>query len=137
MRLAHLFSVNRVWKLTSLLIAVVIWISVNRVLDDGPPSPELGELPGQSRTFVLPITAMTAAADPRGFLVRPNSVQVTLRGPAATIQQLQASDLQAFVNLVDVGEARDLSKRIIVHAPPGLTVVTVAPDQVSVDRAGL
>ena len=126
---------NLGWKLASLLIAIAIWASVHSTIDSGPGSgdnPLAGE---EARTFVLPITVMTTATDSRGFFVRPNTVSVTLRGTTRALNDLQDSDIQAFVDLVDVREARELRKRILVRVPPGLTTLRYSPTEVTVERA--
>jgi YbbR domain-containing protein len=125
---------NLGWKLASLLIAIAIWLMVHTSIDTGASGPTaLGE--SRSQKYHLPITVMRAASDIHAFLVRPDSVDVVVTGTPETLAQLQASDLQVFVDLVGVEQARELSKRIEIHLPPGVRLERMVPREVTVDRA--
>jgi len=132
MALREIVMNNLGWKLASLVMASLIWFSINTAIEDGT-SPRT-VFPGKTRTFALPITVRTKATDSRSFIVRPNSVKVKVRGYPDEIDALQTSDLQAFVDLMDVQEAVGLSKKIFVHTPGSVTLESVVPDEVSVDR---
>ncbi len=121
------------WKLASLLIAVAIYLMVHTSIDTGASGPNaLGD--SRTQKHQLPITVMRAASDVHGFLVRPDSVEVTVSGRPEIMAQLQASDLQAFVDLVGVEQARELTKRIEIHLPPGVRLERAVPREVTVDR---
>lgn len=134
MRLPDSTRQNLGWKLASLLIAIAIWASVHSTIDAGTDAGPSSLLPEDSRTFVLPITVMTDAANPIPFTVRPPTVNVTLRGTEAALRDLQAADIQAFVDLVDVREAIALRKSILLRVPPGLGILQYTPTEVIVDR---
>jgi hypothetical protein len=134
MPLRDFLSQNLLWKLGSLVLALLVWSVIQSTIREktGPQA-----FLGESRQFVIPITVRTAASDPRGFSIRPNRIAVTLRGERASLADLQESQIDAFVNLVDVAEARELRTRVTVHVPPGFHVAHIEPEEVSVDRLEL
>ncbi len=118
------------WKLVCLILAVFCWLMIDAGIDN-PGSSTFGF---RQRTFDLPITVMTSAAEPGVFSVRPNNVQVEVYGRSQVVDQLQDSDLKVFVDLVDVAAARELTKRIVVHTPVDVKVRRVQPEQVTIER---
>jgi hypothetical protein len=77
MPLRDFLSQNLLWKLGSLVLALLVWSVIQSTIREktGPQA-----FLGESRQFVIPITVRTAASDPRGFSIRPNRIAVTLRG---------------------------------------------------------
>ena len=74
----------------------------------------------------VPITVLQSAADFRAFRVEPNTIDVTVRGPIAEVQALTPRQLEVFINLTDVHDSAGLTKKILVHSPPGIAVVEVS-----------
>jgi YbbR domain-containing protein len=122
----ELISRNLGIKCVALILATLVWL----MLDSGIE----GRLrPSITRTFPrLQITVMSSAADDRVFRVEPNRAEVTLSGPADLVQGLRPSDIEAYVNLTTVLEAKALRKRLQVYTPPGVTVGRVTPAEVVV-----
>jgi YbbR domain-containing protein len=84
------------------------------------------------RTFFnLPVVVMSSASDARNFKVSPSAVEVTVRGDAKTLANLQSKDIRAIVDLTGIEAARAL-KRIEVSTPAGVTHVRVVPEEVQV-----
>jgi hypothetical protein len=122
------------WKLLSLLMAAGIWVTVKTV-SSGPAATAVVNPfeESKARPFDnLPVIVMSAAADPRSFKVRPDTVDVTVRGNPDFIDRLTEKDIHVTVDLTDIESARDLRKRVDVSVPPGITLVRVAPTDVSV-----
>lgn len=118
------------WKLVCLILAVFCWF----MIDAGVDSTGSSTFGLRKRTFVLPITVMTSPAEPRIFTVRPSSVEVEVYGRSHVISQLHNADLKAFVDLIDIPTARELTKRVVVHTPIDVKVRRVQPDQVLIER---
>src|ERR1035438_4233992 len=72
------------WKLFSLVLAVAIWLTVHKILEESAPPPVvMPSLPPSpvATTFTnLPVLIVSAAADVREFHVTPNVVTVTVSG---------------------------------------------------------
>lgn len=124
-------SNNLGWKIASVALAAVVWFAADYAMRRTIGPSDAG--PRGRRTFKnLPITIMTAANEPRHFVVQPSEVSLTLRGEEALLESLQPTDLSAFVNLTGITEARELRKTIEVHLPPGVTISMLMPADVLV-----
>ena len=122
-----------VWKLISVVVALLIWSAINFNIQDSFRSSQ-NRAATASLTNWLPVTVITAAADLRVFTLSPKEVQVTVRGDADALGKLKKTDVQVFVDLMDVKDSRRFHKPVIVHTPPNVTAVRVVPDEVTVER---
>jgi YbbR domain-containing protein len=94
------------WKIFSLLLAAVIWLTVHRILTE----PNSAVAPhGTTTTYDnLPVQMVSTRADVHNYrLVRP-AVKVTVSGTPEVMTVLQASQVHATVDLTDIETARDL-----------------------------
>ena len=123
--LRNLFIKDFWWKLFSLALAILIWLTVTFVSQK--------EVRTDERVFLnLPVTVLSSTEDVRDFKVSPGAVEVTTRGSAEALQNLQGKDIRAIVDLTGVAAAHDLRKRIEVSVPAGITCMRVAPEEVQV-----
>lgn len=134
MRLREFISNNFWFKLVSVTLAMMIWVTIYTSIQGKVISRDSRVVTGMTVTFPLAITVVTAAADSRGFTVTPSEVEVTVRGEESVMERLKKTDVQAQVNLVDVKEARGLKKTIRVHTPTNVTLISVTPEEVTVER---
>jgi YbbR domain-containing protein len=118
------------WKIFSLLLAAVIWLTVHRILTE----PNSAVAPhGTTTTYDnLPVQMVSTRADVHNYrLVRP-AVKVTVSGTPEVMTVLQASQVHATVDLTDIETARDLRCRVEISTPPGVTLVSVDPKEIVV-----
>jgi hypothetical protein len=124
------------WKLFSVCLALAIWLTVHKILDESVSSPVVvPTLPPSpvATTFTnLPVLIVSAAADVREFNVKPNAVTVTVSGQPQIMAALQAGQIHALVDLTDIAAARDLRRRVDISMPAGATLVNVEPAEVNV-----
>jgi hypothetical protein len=122
------------WKLFSLALAAGIWVTVKTVSTETAMTTSVNPLAEwKTRPCTnLPVIVMSAAADRREFKVKPDAVDVTVRGSPDVIDGLAEKDIHVTVDLTDIESARDLRKRVDVAAPPGVTVVKIVPPLVDV-----
>src|SRR5271170_6440628 len=114
------------WKLFSLVLAVVIWLTVYKIREE--PAVPASALAGVPLTYGgLPVLVVSAASDVRDFRVLPGSVTVKVSGPAEVMAVLQANQIHPVVDLTDVAAGRNLKRRVEVSTPPGVTLLSVAP----------
>ena len=119
------------WKLFSLFLAVAIWLTVHKIYEE--PRAASGPAAGSTVTFDnLPVLVVSSASDVRNFRVAPGTVAIKVSGSPEVIADLQASQIHAMVDLTDVQSAGDLRRRVDVSTPPGVTLMTVNPNQVDV-----
>jgi YbbR domain-containing protein len=121
-------------KLFSLVLAVLVWLTVSfAIRKEASPMSALNFAVPERTTFAnLPVLVMSSAEDVRNFRVIPNEVAVTVQGEARFLQNLQSKDIRALVDLTGLAGTGDVSKRIEISTPPGVTHVQVVPPEVKV-----
>jgi YbbR domain-containing protein len=119
------------WKLFSLVLAVVIWLTVYKIREE--PAFPAAVVTGVPLTYgSLPVLVVSAASDVRDFRVLPGTVAVKVSGPAEVMAVLQANQIHPVVDLTDIASARNLKRQVQVSTPPGVTLVSVEPAEVGV-----
>jgi YbbR domain-containing protein len=117
---------NLPFKLVSLAIAILLWWAVGR---DQPI-----EVP-----MTVPVEFQNAPANLEINSNYPFETRVTLRGPERLMQELNASEVHAVLDLSGAGPGEstfDLS-RSQIHVPRNVKVVQITPSQfhISFDRS--
>jgi len=120
------------WKLASVVVAVLIWLTINSNIENSFKLPETHSSATLSRP--LPVTARKPPADVRGFVFTPDEVEVTIRADERVLDNLKMSDVDVCVNLLDAPDARSFRRKVVVHTPPNVVVMKVTPDEVAVER---
>jgi hypothetical protein len=116
------------WKLTSLLLAVLVWFLIRSAI--------YKETTG-GRNQVLtqePVLVLKAPGDPRVFRIVPPEVEVTVRAA----RELHPEDLEVFVDLRDLPDVPSKSKQVLVRSAQAsqLSVIGVKPWGVTVEQVG-
>lgn len=120
------------WKLFSIVLAVVIWLTVNRILVEPGSSTESAVGDKQTTYDDLPVLVVSAASDVRDFRVMPPAVTVTVSGAPNVMAVLQANQIRAVVDLTGIESAKKLHRRVDISLPPGVKLVSVNPSNVEV-----
>jgi hypothetical protein len=125
--LRHLFFDDFWLKLFSMALAVLIWLTVTFASQREGATKE--------RVFsAIPVQIVSTTADVRSFQASPDRIEVTVRGEAKSLDNLQAGDLRVRVDLTGMEAARILRKTVEVAAPAGVTCLKAAPQEVQVSR---
>lgn len=120
------------WKLFSLALAVVIWVTVSTVSRQPAGGVKVFDQSKERVLTDLPVTVMSSAADVREFKVSPSVVSVTVRGRPEVVDALTDKEIRPTVDLTEIESAVDLHKRVDVSTPPGVTFVGASPSVVEV-----
>jgi YbbR domain-containing protein len=119
------------WKLFSLFLAVVVWLTVHKIYEE----PRQSAVAANDNTVTYgnqQVLVVSTAADVEDFRVAPNAVSVTVSGPPDVMAILQANKIRATVDLSDIQTNLDLKRRVEVSTPPGVTLVSVNPSRVGI-----
>jgi YbbR domain-containing protein len=127
------FILHDFWlKLFSVALALLIWLTVNFALQRGPAAPR-SLIPTEQRVFSnLPIMIMASAEDVHSVRVHPKEVELTVRGDARVLKQLQPREIRVLVDITGIEAAQGLRKRLEVSTPPGVTYDRIDPEEVQV-----
>jgi len=117
------------WKLFSVFLAVVIWLTVYKIREE----PEAPVVSGNGNTYGdVPVLVVSATADVHDARVVPNKVDVKVSGPPDVMATLEANRIHAIVNLTGIDSAHELKRHVDIAPPPGVTVMSVDPPEVTV-----
>jgi len=126
---------NFLWKMASVIVAILIWMTIHSNIEGSFSSFKLPETHVSSTlSRSLPVYVISTASDMRAFAITPGEVEVTVRGDDKVLNDLQLTDVQVFVNLLDVKDAKSFRKKVTVHTPPTVAVAKVVPEEVTVER---
>ncbi len=112
------------WKLLSLALAVVIWLTIKAL------SAEQGQT---ERMFInLEIKIVSSTADVRTFRIEPLTVNVTVRGRPGAVGRLAEREIRVFADLTTADLTQSFRQHLDVAVPNGITVVRFEPTEVQV-----
>jgi len=118
------------WKMFSLFLAIVIWLTIHKIREE-PNLP--AEVAGDTLSYDnLPVLVVSSASDVRNFRVAPNTVSVKVSGSTEAISILQANQIHAVVDLTDIQGGHNLRRHVDISTPPGITLLSVEPAEVGV-----
>ena len=123
------------WKLLSLLLAALGWLTINTMLQKEESLQTSPVVTSSTRSFAMvPITLLTSSFSSNRFRTYPETVSVDIGGTAGDLQKLQPGQIQAFVNVTDAGEEKQFRKPIQIQVPRDFTIVSMTPTNASVER---
>ena len=115
------------WKLFSVLLAVLIWLTVHRILEERNTAAPV--------TYgSVPILIVASASDVHFYRVAPANVDVTVSGTPEAMALLRTNQIHAVVDLSDPSLPTDIKRPVDVSVPAGITVLDVDPPLVGVIR---
>ncbi len=110
------------WKLLSLALAVVIWLTIKAL------SAEQGQT--EKMFLTVPIQIVSSTADVRAFRVDPTTVNVTLKGRPGAIDRLTEREIRVLVDASSADLHQSFRRHVDVAVPNGITVVRFEPTEV-------
>jgi hypothetical protein len=114
------------WKLTALVLAMLVWFVIKFPAFRGITGGRSQTLTGQT------IMVLKTPGDPRVFRILPPQVAVTVQAS----RDLQADDLEVFVNLTAMADVDTTYKQVLVRGGDGARIISIQPWGVNVERVG-
>jgi YbbR domain-containing protein len=132
--LRHLFLDDFLLKLFSLALALLFWITVSFAIQqkEGLPTPALPATTEARKFFNIPVVAVSSSSDVRNFKVSPDQVEVKVQGEVPIIENLEAKELRALVDVTGVETNGTFRRPIDFSAPAGVTLLRILPQEVQV-----
>jgi hypothetical protein len=117
------------WKVTSLLLAMIVWIVVHGTGAPGDVIPR-----SQRRFLHHTLSLMRESTDKHPIRITPNEVEVIVSAPILEATRLQDSDIQTFVDMGDVNGRHDKVRiRVFVPGSRGVRLESITPDEATVE----
>lgn len=120
----HVLFRNFGWKLLSLILAVVIWLTIRAFRNEQDVTERL--FPN------LSIKIVSGTADVRAFQADPPLGSVTLRGRSGLINRLDAREVHLLTDVSLVDTTQPSRHHLVVTVPNGVTVVRTEPLEVRI-----
>jgi hypothetical protein len=117
------------WKVTSLMLAIIVWIVVHDTGAAGDIIPR-----SQRRFAHHTLSLMRETTDKRPIRITPNEVEVIVSAPIMEATRLQDGDIQTFVDMGDVSGRNDKVRiRVFVPGSRGVRLESITPDEATVE----
>src|SRR5690242_12587729 len=124
MALPDLILYNFRWKLTALLLAMLVWFVIKFAMYKK-------SLSGHEQIMAQrPVMVLKAPDDGRIFRLQPPAVDLLIRSS----QGVKPSDLEVFVNLTALPDVDSAFKQVLVRGDEAARVVEIRPLGVTVER---
>jgi YbbR domain-containing protein len=122
------------WKLLSLLLAALTWLTIKTAFERDQTLQETPVITESRRNFpAIPITLLTAAGNTKVYRVDPTSVSVELGGTLVGLSKLQERDIHVYVDVSDAGDEKRFRRSIQIRVPDGLEVSRLIPVRASIE----
>ena len=117
------------WKVTSLMLGIIVWI----VVHDSGAAGDI--IPRSQRRFSRhTLSLMRETTDKRPIRITPNEVDVIVSAPIMEATRLQDGDIQTFVDMADVNDRNDKVRiRVFVPGSRGVRLESITPDEATVE----
>jgi hypothetical protein len=117
------------WKVTSLLLGIIVWMVVR-----GTAAPTDIIMRSQRRFPHHTLSLMRETTDKRPIRITPNEVEVVVSAPIGEATRLREADIQTFVDMGDVNGRLDKVRiRVFVPGSRGVRLESITPDEVTVE----
>jgi hypothetical protein len=117
------------WKLLSLLLAGLTWLTIETAFKKEETLRETPVVTGaSSRSFPLvPVTLLTSAANTGRFTTTPQTATIKVSGKPDDLWRLQPQDIKAFVDVTETDDEMKFRKTIQVQVPEDFKAMAEPP----------
>jgi hypothetical protein len=117
------------WKVTSLLLAIIVWMVVHG------SGGQTDVIPRAQRKFTRhTLSLMRESTDKRPIRITPSEVEVVVSAPIMEATRLSDADIQTFVDMGDVAARTDTVRiRVFVPASRGVRLESILPEEATVE----
>lgn len=123
------------WKLLSLLLAALTWLTIETMFKKEETLRETPVVTGSSsRSFPsVAVTLLSSATNAGRYTVTPHAVVVEVSGKPEDLEKLQVQDIKAYVDITDTDDEMRFRKTIQVQMPKDFKAAAIPPTA-SVER---
>jgi YbbR domain-containing protein len=123
------------WKLLSVLLAALTWLTIETTFEKDRGLRQSPVVTTSTRSFpAIPITVLSSALNTNRYRVTPLYVSVEVSGTPDVLEKLQTKQIQAVIDVSEAPEEKEFRKDIQVQVPKDLRIVGTKPIYVTVER---
>ncbi len=125
------------WKLLSLLLAGLTWLTIWTAFrrDEARRDSPIITTRTSIRAFAaVPITVLAEATNTNRYRVNPPTVSVEVGGSSNELFRLQVENIKAFVDLTEAGDQKEFRRPIQTQVPGELKVTGLSSTNARVER---
>lgn len=129
----NFFQHNLMYKVASLLLAIIIWAMINDAISEAPGG--VATLPEERRVVDgVPVLVLGRAAEQAEVTVKPPEVRVTVKGPPHQVRFLLSSQLNVYVDVSALNGPGRFRQRVQYSVNAwGVQVDSISPREVEVE----
>jgi hypothetical protein len=129
------------WKAVSLLLAILVWVMLNSLIQTDVRREEaLKSVETANSRWIeeVPITLLLPPSSTNRFIVTPETVAVNVGADnSKLLGDLQTRQVEAFVDVRDVEDQKQVKKPVQIHVPAELSVLATSTNSVTVERINI
>lgn len=131
----ELITRNLGWKLSSLVLATLVWLAIYTNSGSKIRLPTVGRQGMATRSFAkVPVTVRVPAICTWRWHVEPTEVALTVSGDPRLLQTLRPDDLEVVVDLTGLEDFTTVQWPPRVAAPDGIVIENVKPPSIRVEK---
>jgi YbbR domain-containing protein len=131
----ELITRNLGWKLSSLVLATLVWLAIYTNSGSNVRLSAIGRGGVASRSFPkVPVSVRVPATCTWRWQVEPTEVALTVSGDPKLVQTLRANDLEVVVDLTGLEDFTTVQWPPRVAAPDGIVIEDVKPPSIRVKK---
>jgi YbbR domain-containing protein len=138
MALRDIIVHNFWWKMLSLLVAGMAWLTIQfTVFQKVKPVPQSPVVKTLTYNFTaVPVTLLAAPSNTSRFKVSPETVSVSVSGAENVMQKLKPEEVKAYVDVSDAGDERFFRRPVQAQIPRAyaLESIMVNPTNATIER---
>lgn len=126
------------WKLLSLLLAGLTWLTIQTAFQKDQNLRETPVVTSSTRTFpAIPVTLLTSTLSLNTFKVDPALVSVDVSGSAADLAKLVERQIHVYVDVSSAGDEKLFRRPLQAQVPGDLRVDKLSVTIATVERIPL
>ena len=123
------------WKLLSLMLAALTWLTIQTALERDRTLKQTPVVSTFSRSFpVVPISVLSSANNTNHYRVDPATALVDISGPADELKKLQEHEIHVYIDVSDAGDEKQFRRNVMAQVPHELRVDNLLPTNAVVER---
>lgn len=132
MRVVDLVLSNFWWKITSILVAVILWSAIRYDIE---MSRDQQRVRGPVATFVfdeIPVIVYQKASETNRYVLNPSLVRVKVKGNAEVLENVKRSEIKVIADLIKAPATNSFRVPLELDVGSELEVEFVEPREVAV-----